>query len=308
MSILPLISYPTAIAIVDDDSLLLDALGQLFKNEYPLVKFNDPNNCADFFKNYVPLSSKLKWTRGCTESENYDIANHLPIDIDFSILKELRIKEDRANEISVIIVDYHMPGMNGIDLCRQLKSLPVKKILLTGEADEKIAIAAFNEGYIDCFIKKGSPSITKELRSHLRTLTEQYLSERTAQLFKHLETDYALPISDPQFVTLFKDWCRKNDILEYFIVDKNANFLLIDKNKKHSFFVTHTERTLKNLIELYEDNKEATPFLEVIQSGEKVPYFGEDRESWEVDIKEWEKHFYTPEVLQGREKYYWAVV
>jgi len=154
MTTLPLISYPTKIVILDDDPLFTDALSESLKNDYSLLKFNDPNQCINFFKQYTPLSSNLRFVRGCNELENYNTSGHLPVDIDFSALKEFRTKENRMDEVSVILVDYNMPGMNGLEFCRQLKSLPAKKILLTGEASEKVAVTAFNEGYIDCYIKK----------------------------------------------------------------------------------------------------------------------------------------------------------
>ncbi len=130
----------------------------------------------------------------------------------------------------------------------------------------------------------------------------------TKYLLTHLEADCLLPISDQTFIDLFNQWCKKNNICEYFIIDQNANFLLVDKTGKHSFFVTHTERTLKNLIEMYEDSREALTLLSSIKTGARIPYFGEQKEGWEVDIKEWEKYLYVPTILQGREKYYWTVL
>ena len=51
-------------------------------------------------------------------------------------------------EPDVIVVDLAMPGMNGLDACRSIKSaLPgIKIVLVTAGGDEHIARAAFRAG------------------------------------------------------------------------------------------------------------------------------------------------------------------
>ena len=53
---------------------------------------------------------------------------------------------ERFAQISVVITDYAMPEMDGVDFLRQIKHSEIKRILLTGVADEKIAVKAFNWG------------------------------------------------------------------------------------------------------------------------------------------------------------------
>jgi len=53
---------------------------------------------------------------------------------------------------------------------------------------------------------------------------------------------------------------------------------------------------------------EAGELLEAVASGSRIPFFGVDQESWEIDVGEWGRYFYPAEVVSGGEKYYWAVV
>jgi CheY-like chemotaxis protein len=306
MNALPLFSYPLTVTLIDDDQLFLQATTELFKNNYPLTKFSSPKLAVDFFEKYKPLLPALKLLRGCTELENYDVSGHLPVDLDLNVSKKLLKNSLRSEEIGVVIVDYNMPGMNGIELCRKLKGLPIKKILLTGEASDQLAISAFNEGIIDCFIRKDSRSLVDDIRHHLQTLMQNYLGNNTKQLLKHLETDHSLPVSDPAFITFFREWCQAHRIKEYFIIDQNANFLLIDENNNKSFFITHTDRTLNNFTELHEDDKDASSFINSVKSREKIPFFGEGNESWDVKFPDWESCFLSPQILMGRDKYYWT--
>ena len=44
--------------------------------------------------------------------------------------------------------------MNGLEFCRNIQNLPIRKIMLTGRADTKLAVEAFNQKIIDKFLLK----------------------------------------------------------------------------------------------------------------------------------------------------------
>ena len=155
---------PSTIAWVDDDKLFLEAAANALGNHHSLLMFTAPQECLKFFDSYTALLPTMNFLRGCTDHESYDIIDHMPVDLNMQTLIKLRECQERHQEISIIIVDYKMSDVNGIELCRQLRSLPMKKILLTGEADEQKAVAAFNEGIIDCFISKTSPTLTNYIK------------------------------------------------------------------------------------------------------------------------------------------------
>lgn len=71
----------------------------------------------------------------------------------------LEILKDRPG-IMVIVSDYHMPGMNGVDfLARAHENYPdTSRILLTGVADLELAINAVNRGSVFRFLVKPCPS------------------------------------------------------------------------------------------------------------------------------------------------------
>ena len=59
-------------------------------------------------------------------------------------------------EVSVVIVDYQMPKMNGAQLIRLLltKYPGIRYIMLSGQANEIVVNELRNEGLIDAFIHK----------------------------------------------------------------------------------------------------------------------------------------------------------
>ena len=66
----------------------------------------------------------------------------------------LKIAEE--NDISLIISDYRMPGMTGVDFFSQVKDIvpDAIRIMLTGYADLEASIAAINKGEVYRFTTK----------------------------------------------------------------------------------------------------------------------------------------------------------
>ena len=95
-----------------------------------------------------------------------------------------------------IVSDYEMPGMNGIDLLKQIRSSgnPVPFILFTGRGREAVVIQALNEG-ADFYIQKGGEPVSQfaELASKIhhavtRKRAQDVLRERETQLRATLES------------------------------------------------------------------------------------------------------------------------
>lgn len=203
MSILPAFYHPTTIIGIDDDSLFLGAVAQLFSSQYLFKAFNHPEKFLSFFEHYKAPLEGFSFLRSC-EHDEYCTSKHSLVDFNVSDLCSLQNFSERMQEISVIIVDYTMPGMNGIELCRKLNKFPCKKILLTGNADDQAAISAFNENIIDRFIRKDSPDVAENIRDYVDSLSRQYFREYTNTLVFHLEADRQLPLTDPEFIQFFQ--------------------------------------------------------------------------------------------------------
>jgi response regulator RpfG family c-di-GMP phosphodiesterase len=194
----------------------------------------------------------------------------MPTDIDFEKIS-FELNNDRIkNDISAIIVDQNMPWMNGIELCKKLSHLPFKKILLTGSVTEDEVISAFNNKIIDCYIRKNADNFIEEVKSHVKLLSEKYLSEKSSPLLAHLEADKKLHFSDPEFMTFFSEWCSKNNIVKYFVIDKVGNMRVINDKDEISNFVVYTDDTLKEFISL-NILDEPNSFEEIIASKQKLP-------------------------------------
>lgn len=77
----------------------------------------------------------------------------------------------RAAEVELIISDFLMPGMDGIELLRQARAVrpDAPRILLTGYADKENAIKAINEVQLFQYVEKpwDNAQVTSLVRSGL---------------------------------------------------------------------------------------------------------------------------------------------
>ncbi|MCG6205090.1 response regulator [Rhodopseudomonas sp. HC1] len=66
-----------------------------------------------------------------------------------------------------IVIDYKMPGMNGVDLAQRLQDLKIKSpvLMITGYPDESISIRAAAVG-VQCVVLK--PHLEESLALHIR--------------------------------------------------------------------------------------------------------------------------------------------
>jgi len=308
MNQLPLIYHPTTLYWIDDDSLFLNIAADCFKENYAIKTSTSPNEAKNFFDGYQSHIDLSIFLRGCDEHEDYDLTDHLPIDLDFNAIRQVHNSSNKLKDIAVMIVDYRMPDMSGIDLCTQLSTVPTKKILLTGDANFQDAINAFNKGIINYFVCKDDPNIDMILFENVDRLSKEYFIDRTKPIFHHIESDSKLPHSDPVFINFVNKLCKEQNIKEYYLSDKNGGILLVDVNGKLSYLVVHTDRTLNNFVDLHGKDGEATFFVKSVINRNKIPFFGVGKAMWGPEAVSWRDYFYTPKILEGREKYYWILV
>ncbi|NDE44333.1 MAG: response regulator [Burkholderiaceae bacterium] len=97
---------------------------------------------------------------------------------------------------TVIITDYRLPGMNGLDLLRlatkEIPDLPV--IVMTAFADAKLAVEALKAGARDFLIKPFVPDQLIEIITRYRA--PQLASAKTElhQLLKKLQSPVIVPL------------------------------------------------------------------------------------------------------------------
>lgn len=224
---LPCIYFPTKVVMIDDNLSFLENL-RLTIDDYQNVQIY--SNPLLGIKNLSEYQSVLSTTDIISDLDLDEIDEENALSINYTKLNEIiNYKE----EISVLVVDYSMPEMNGIEFFNKTKSFPAKKIMLTGEADNQIAVNAFNQGLIDRFIVKSGEKVNETLL--------QYVNELKAQYFIDTKINQLVSINNhikesPDYIKLANNWIKDNHILRFYQYDQSGSLVGIDKNNISQFF------------------------------------------------------------------------
>ncbi len=100
----------------------------------------------------------------------------------------------------LILLDWMLPGMDGLDVCRQIKQDPelakIPIVMLTAKSEELDIVLGLEMGAVDYMTKPFSNKVlVARIRAHLRTATPQEASPSTL-------ITYAGIALDPAFHTL----------------------------------------------------------------------------------------------------------
>lgn len=304
MNSLPLFYYPSTWLYVDDDKLLLESMSLFFREHNFCKCFASPESYINYLSTYQSPLTKYSFLNSITGDEWFGVLKHNPIDFDITKIAELADDPNRYNEITAIVLDYKMPNIDGFSLAKNFVDMPIQKILLTGKAQNGDAIEGFNNNLIHRFVLKSEVDMEIKLLNYLKYLTFQYFQTISTPLLSYLEIDNQLPLTDNIFISFFEKYCVQNNIVEYYLIDKQGSFLCIDNKGFRSLLVVQTDQSIDSWLEIYGVGDELSiNELEFIKRRKKVPFFGVGKEAWNIDTAEWYKHLYEPKVLKGRKRY-----
>ena len=281
------------------------------KNKSNLFEFfSDAEAALDYLnKKHPEAYLGRKWL----ETLDADLPDDHLLKINFKdIVKEL-MDAKRFREVSVVVVDYDMPGMDGIEFCKGLKNPYIQKILATGAADESLAVSAFNAKHIDAFVAKHEMDFLGSLGSKIHKLQSLYFQKVTYPVYLSLKlkTKAALLLDDPVFVAFFNDLLVQHKIEEYYQLEASGTFLLFDQaGQHHVLFVYNEDKIDADKLEIANDvESELHPKLREAIMTEKKMLCYYDLLSYTLPLlSEWHKYALDVSKLKGRfGSYYYAL-
>ncbi|MDR3455292.1 MAG: response regulator [Rhodoferax sp.] len=175
----PLYHSPGTIVFLDDDPDYLDMLALVMPEDWHVRLFRRPQICINQLQQEPPLWEADAWT----QQEMIEASRAGGPPLISQILRYWSENSQRYALTQVCVVDYSMPGMDGLQALGELVDWPGLRVLLTGQADEQIAVDAFNRGLIEQFIAKQTPDISRRLIETLRRM-QATASGRLSQIWR----------------------------------------------------------------------------------------------------------------------------
>ena len=247
---LPPFYFPTTCVFVDDSTDFLANLSLQLDSQLSYRLFDSPIDAlVTLNTQHREMTLTQKYFSRYRYVEDFSLSNHV-IDLDLSKIHREVYDEDRFAEISVAVIDYVMPEIDGLEFCRQMKNPLIRKVLLTGKADEKFAVHAFNEGLIDRFIRKNDAAALTKLNQIIVELQQEYFRTAQQPLSDTLMVGTPRFLHDRQFAALFRTLCAQHKIVEFYLCANPDGMLMLDSTGAASLLVVYTEKDLQAQYEI----------------------------------------------------------
>ncbi|MGD8430524.1 MAG: hypothetical protein PVH31_08950, partial [Ectothiorhodospiraceae bacterium] len=237
----------------------------------------------------------------------WPMREHL-VRVDLAALEEEVTNPNRFREVSVLVADYAMPEMNGLALCGALGDRPVKRILLTGVGDEKLAVSAFNDGLIDRFVLKSQPNVAEEVNRAIESLQQEYFNDVSKLIRQSLAGDEAPFLADPAFAAVFHELVSNESVAEYYFVAEPNGFLMLTPDGRAKRLVVLTEADMTVHWEIARDQHAPADLTRLLGDRARIPYFWRSGGYYRPELSDWEQYLYPPRVVDGAQRYYLALI
>lgn len=303
--------YPTQVVLVDDDPDFLDAVSLILPRDLSYRLFQSARQALTHINDAQQHAELIRRVYSSYKTGPFDSDTLTHIEIN-ELYKEV-YNAQRFSTPSVVVVDYSMPSMNGLEFCASLTNPYVKRILLTGQADTDLAVQAFNAGLIDQFISKKDQDLEEKLKRSIATLQQQYFSKS----FK-LITDPVIAnsqsrfISNPDFIAYFNALREQHKIIEYYLIDEPySGFALLNAKGELSILLILPELGLEEHIRQCNTVGAPRQLVEALRKGELVPLFNISDDNEHIKkllTDDWHKYYAPAKQVCAHAPYYCALI
>lgn len=253
--------YPVTTVFLDDSADFLHALQGIFPDEHLNRFFTKPREALSFIlaRSERIAPSKLS---GADYSEFEKKGGS-------AIGRDVLMDDVRFEAIAAVVVDYEMPEVDGIEFLASIRSIPCTKILLTGAAGEVEAVAAFNDGLIDFYLKKTDAGMTRKLASALAEAKAKHCAQRGYISVHDVGSTYC----DPRTQAAINEVVVAERIAEYYWRPEQDAVLMFDVDGNPGIFLAWADGDWKFQCSVLMDEGGAAALLKEMEARRVMPVF-----------------------------------
>lgn len=308
-NLLPVYRHPALTVLVDDSRSFLDSIAFRLDRKMAHKAFDDAPAALDWLHQagWQPMrnANEIIQVGYDGKTGNFKRRN---ASIDLDPIFRTVAERERFEMPAVLVVDYAMPGINGLEFCEAVAHLPCRKILLTGQASEKTAIDAFNRKLIDCFISKSDPEAMNQLEAAIGKSHRDYFNRQTSTLKDLLARHSYAFLADPAVAELVEQLYSRYRFVEHYLFPNPEGILFFDAQGNGTLMVMTTPEILISQFEIAQHENAPPALLSALKEFRLVPFFSDNGGFYREEIgDDWLQYCLPPQVCEGRETYYWAL-
>jgi CheY-like chemotaxis protein len=243
----PLMQRPGSVCFLDDDASFLETLLLTLPQDWHVQAFCRPRTCIYHLQQQPPLVEADNWAQRQAQRAGLESGRTL-----LHVLRYWQTHPDRFAHTNVAVFDQVMPGMTGLQVFSELFSLDALRVLLTGQADEHLAIRAFNDGSIEQFITKQSSGLSKLVSDAVTRLQSMGKSSWNSIWQAGLNRAQLQLLQHPTVQRALRAWLHQAGWVEWVTLGQPYGLLGMDALGKTSWLQLETEQSLPGLIEMCE--------------------------------------------------------
>jgi CheY-like chemotaxis protein len=260
----PLFHRPGTVVFLDDDPDYLEMLALVLPRHWHLKLFLRPTDCIAHLLQEPPFWEADAWNQQQLIALWREGKPLIP-----QILAYWSRYTERYALSRVCVVDFSMPGMDGLQVLAELGDWPGSRVLLTGQADEQVAVRAFNRGLIDQFIPKQTQDISRRLVEAVEKLLFT-AHARHAQIWRSTLTPEQSGLLRLPAVDAFLAAYAARQWVEHVVVGAPFGVLGMDAAGQVSWLQLETPEGLAALAEVATVAGVPAAGIEAIRSGSRL--------------------------------------
>lgn len=237
---------PGGVVFLDDDPDYLEMLAEVLPPEWYVRLFLRPVACIETLQQESASWEADLWQQQEIINRWRDGVALIP-----QILKYWRANSTaRFSLTQVCVVDYSMPAMSGLRVLSELTSWSGSRILLTGRADEQLAVSAFNRGLIQQFIPKQSPEIRLQLTEAIKSLLRKPDPRHEQTWRASLSREQNALLCDPTISAELEKLALTQGWIEHVVIGAPFGVLALDRKGRVEWLQLEPADRLVELAEM----------------------------------------------------------
>ncbi|MGF6607209.1 CheY-like chemotaxis protein [Paraburkholderia sp. WSM4175] len=263
----PPVFYPSTVVFVDDNDSYLDALRRFFPGTYTNLFFTRPQAALSYIRQHARENSlEFAAASACLSEPGVERF------VETSAERDIVAQPSRFEEVAAVVVDYDMPGIGGVEFLSSISHLRCAKVLLTGVADETVAVKAFNAGIVDLYLRKTDADSANRLTHFLKDAKSRHCAESGWLALGENGMTYC----DPRTRKVIDEVVAARGIVEYYWRPEQNVILMFDAAGNPSVFVAWAENDWISQGEIVADEGGPSDLLRQLATREVMPLFWPD--------------------------------